>query len=110
MTDQFQPGDMVECVDAAPMAQAYPAGLIVGALYTVRDIYLKNVFADGSEKAGCGLVLEEPSAAWTTWCGLPGGWNAVRFRKIYRPSADLIAKLLAEPVLPDAPKVKERVR
>jgi hypothetical protein len=102
MAEQFQPGDMVECVDTRPPVPLSPTRvhdvslLSKGALYTVTRVGLspkglRELFIDVTGKRG------------------PRGYHPDRFRRVYRPSADLIAKLTAEPVLPEAPKVKRRV-
>jgi hypothetical protein len=95
MAEQFQPGDMVECVDDTPFPWSARTMPVRGALYTVSQ--------PGTDGRGRPIVhLRELTPE--RGCG----YLSHRFRKVYRPSADLIAKLTAEPVLPEAPKVKRR--
>jgi hypothetical protein len=81
-------GDIVECVDdtsSRPESQVMPR---LGSLYTVTGI---RPVGDGHS-----VRLRE----LTPSCHLGGacacgdcGWDADRFRKIYRPNGDLLASL-----------------
>lgn len=83
-------GDIVECIDDVPSRPESQIMPDLGGLYTITDI---RPVGDGQS-----VRLKE----LTPSCHLGGvcacgdcGWDAGRFRKIYRPSADLIESLLA---------------
>jgi hypothetical protein len=107
MAEQFQPGDMVERAPGAKASypRSYPKcsckGPKVGRIYTV---YAVNSYLGGLV---VGLSLNELPLPANH--GHSPDVDAEMMRLVYRPSADLIAKLTAEPVLPEAPKVKRRV-
>jgi hypothetical protein len=87
----FATGDIVECIDdtpSRPESQIMPA---LGALYSVTSI---RAVADGRS-----VRLKEltPSCYLGGVCACGDcGWDARRFRKVYRPSGDLIAMLAAK--------------
>jgi hypothetical protein len=85
----FTTGDIVECVDdrPSPESRVMPD---LGALYTVASL----------RPVGEGLSVRLKEL--TPSCHLGGacrcgecGWDARRFRKIYRPTADFISGLSA---------------
>jgi hypothetical protein len=81
-------GDIVECIDDAssrPESQIMPD---LGALYTITSI---RPVGDGRS-----VRLKElaPSCYLGGVCACGDcGWDAGRFRKVYRPSGELIAEL-----------------
>ena len=89
-------GDIVECIDDTPSRAESRIMPDLWALYTVGSI---RPVGDGHS-----VRLRE----LTPSCHLGGvcacgdcGWDAGRFRKVYRPSGDLLARLMAricEPV------------
>lgn len=89
-------GDIVECIDDRP---SHAASLVMprwGGLYTVTSIRPAD--------DGFSVRLKEltPSCHLGGPCGCGHcGWDAARFRRIYRPNGDLIAALhskVCEPV------------
>ena len=84
-------GDIVECIDDRPSRPETQVLPDLGNLYTVSSI---RPLGDGHS-----VRLRE----LTPTCFLGGrcacgdcGWDAGRFRKIYRPGAGLLARLLEE--------------
>jgi hypothetical protein len=83
-------GDIVECVDDRPSRPESQIMPVLGALYTVASI---RPVADGRSVR---LVELTPSCHRGGLCACGDcGWDAGRFRKVYRPSGDLIASLKA---------------
>jgi hypothetical protein len=85
----FTTGDIVECIDDRPTLPESQIMPDLGALYTVTSI--RRV------EDGLSVRLKE----LTPSCHLGGvcacgdcGWDARRFRKIYRPRGELLASLL----------------
>jgi hypothetical protein len=97
----FQPGDVVECVDAGPLripAPYYgrPSGLSLGAVYIIHAYYPAGAAA-----------RRRPGANWREPCvdlkEVPhphphGAFLARRFRLLKRHDPGLINRLLYEPV------------
>jgi hypothetical protein len=97
----FQPGDVVECVDAGPLripAPYYgrPSGLSLGAVYIIQAYYPAGAAA-----------RRRPGANWREPCveikEVPhphphGAFLARRFRLLKRHDPGLINRLLYEPV------------
>jgi hypothetical protein len=86
----FTTGDIVECVDDTPNRPESQVMPILGALYTVASI---RPLGEGHS-----VRLKE----LTPSCHLGGicacgecGWDAGRFRRVYRPSERLIAGVKA---------------
>jgi hypothetical protein len=86
----FTTGDIVECIDDTPSCPESQVMPVLGALYTVTSI---RPVQDGHS-----VRLKE----LTPSCHLGGicacghcGWDAGRFRKVYRPDGGLIASLRA---------------
>lgn len=81
-------GDIVECIDdtaARPESQIMP---VLGTLYTIASI---RPVGDGRS-----VRLKEltPSCYLGGVCACGDcGWDAGRFRKVYRPSKDLLVQL-----------------
>jgi hypothetical protein len=93
----FQPGDVVVCVDAGPSWHGIPHGLVERQCYTIKDV---DPVPDVDGNAGCHLVeLTAPSGtAVRNGRTLQfGGFATNRFRRVYRPDGSLIGKLM-EPV------------
>lgn len=84
-------GDIVECIDATPTRSESQVMPKEGGLYTVTGV---RAVEDGQS-----VRLRE----LTPSCYLGGacacghcGWDAGRFRKIYRPNGEFIAALAAK--------------
>lgn len=84
-------GDIVECIDDTPSRPESQIMPDLGGLYTVTSIRPAS--------GGASVRLKE----LTPSCHLGGacacgdcGWDAGRFRKVYRPSADFIASLMCD--------------
>jgi hypothetical protein len=96
----FEPGDVVECVDASPIGApgphfAKPCGLTVGALYTIDIFYPARQPARRlGFKWGIDCVELREVAHPDPRFAFPAG----RFRLVKRRDADLIAKLMGAPV------------
>ena len=87
----FTTGDIVECIDDTPSRPESQIMPNLGGLYTVTSI---RPIADGRS-----VRLRE----LTPSCHLGGvcacgdcGWDAGRFRKVYRPNPDLFARFTRE--------------
>lgn len=86
----FVAGDIVECVDARP---SRPESLVMpelGSLYAV----------ESTRPVGAGVSVRLRELTPTCHAGGPCacgdcGWDARRFRKVYRPKAELIASVVA---------------
>ena len=81
-------GDIVECIDDTPSRPESQVMPTLGGLYTVTSIRP----VDG----GRSVRLKEltPSCHLGGVCACGGcGWDSSRFRKVYRPSGELIASL-----------------
>jgi hypothetical protein len=86
----FTTGDIVECIDDTPSRPESQIMPDLGALYTVASIR--------PVEGGLSVRLKEltPSCHLGGVCACGGcGWDAGRFRRVYRPSGDLIAKIKA---------------
>ena len=83
MAEPIGPGDWVECVEASPCWFYGPTGLTRGALYEVCHV------GPGECESGFGVWLVGFRSN-----GPRGGYGIHRFRKVYRPNADLIQSLL----------------
>lgn len=85
----FITGDIVECVDDRPRRPESRVMPDLGALYTIDSI---RPVGDG-----LGVRLRELTPTCHTggpcaWGGC--GWDAGRFRRVYRPKAELIAQIV----------------
>ncbi len=103
MSERFQPGDMVECVDATyPTERTVldPTPLIHLGVYTVE--WFGDITHHRTGVTAPSVRLVENPLASLKW-----GWAARRFRLLYRPSADLITRLTAAPALLPPERVKE---
>ena len=81
-------GDIVECIDNTPSRPESQIMPELGALYVVASI--------GQVMGGSSVRLRElkPSCYLGGVCACGHcGWDADRFRKVYRPGPDLIASL-----------------
>ena len=83
-------GDIVECVDDRPSRPESKVMPDLGGLYTITSI----------RPVGEGLSVRLKGLTPTCHAGGPCacghcGWDAGRFRKIYRPNAELIASVAA---------------
>ncbi|MBA4012223.1 MAG: hypothetical protein C0481_10195 [Phenylobacterium sp.] len=92
-------GDIVECIDDTPSRPESQIMPDLGALYTVTSI---RPVSDGRS-----VQLKE----LTPSCHLGGvcacghcGWDAGRFRKIYRPNGEFIAALMCD--VPDETEIE----
>jgi hypothetical protein len=84
----FISGDIVECIDDRPTLPASEIMPELGSLYTVASVRPVG--------EGVSVRLKElaPSCHMGGVCECNEcGWDARRFRKVYRPSRDLIASL-----------------
>jgi hypothetical protein len=84
----FTTGDIVECIDDRPSRPETQVLPILGALYTIAGLRPVD--------DGYSVRLKElrPSCYLGGVCACGEcGWDAGRFRKVYRPSADLIESL-----------------
>jgi hypothetical protein len=86
------PGDFVQCVDDSPAAWTGQKLLVAGRVYRVRSVETDTEAPDG--RVGPGVTVDglrlPPSDNGRETC-----WRLSRFRQIYRPKSDLIARLLA---------------
>jgi len=88
-TDMFEPGDIVECVDAGPIRARgpfinYPSGLSAGAIYTV-----------ASERVWGAPCIELHEVRHPD---PKGAFIVTRFRLLKRRDPELLEKLLNEAV------------
>jgi len=86
----FRRGDIVECIDATPVRAESQVMPSEGRLYVVASV----------SPAGDGYSVRlrdlTPTCYLGGQCGCGQcGWDAVRFRKIYRPNRELISSLSA---------------
>lgn len=84
----FASGDIVECIDDTPSRPESQIMPLLGGLYTIATI---RPVGDGHS-----VRLKElrPSCQLGGLCACGHcGWDAGRFRKLYRPSGELIAAL-----------------
>lgn len=92
----FATGDIVECIDDIPSRPESQIMPDLGALYTVAGVRP----AEGGRSV---RLKELTPSCWrggVCACG-SCGWDAGRFRKVYRPDGGLIARLTSracEPV------------
>jgi hypothetical protein len=90
----FRPNDIVECIDETPVRAESRVMPSVGRLYTVA----------GMNRVGDGYSVRLKELAPTCYLGGPCGcgecgWDAGRFRKVYRPkNATLRAMVCTETV------------
>lgn len=106
MSDDFRPGDLVECVDTSPSEYWGTPPLTLREVYTVERVRPSIEYSPGIW-SGVGLRIEgvEPPAA-ALWGG-KAAFHAWRFRKLYTPNPKFIASLLAETVfMPPVKPVK----
>lgn len=92
-------GDIVECIDDTPSRPESQIMPDLGALYTVTNI---RAVGDG---ASVRLKELTPSCHLGGVCACGGcGWDAGRFRKVYRPSGEFIAALMCD--IPDESEIE----
>lgn len=94
----FQVGDLVEVIDASgfryPGVGCRLSPLILGDIHEVLDKF----HSDGAD-----AVSTDKAPATIADDGVEDAYSTHRFRKVYRPKADLITRLLEKPV--KAPEV-----
>jgi hypothetical protein len=78
---------MVECVNAKPRPEFGVCNLVIGELYTV-------TMTVRGPMTGALIVRVDRAAHHPATLG----FYATRFRKVYRPKADLIERLMSNPV------------
>ncbi len=84
-------GDIVECIDDTPSRPESQIMPDLGALYTITSI---RPVGDG---ASVRLKELTPSCHQGGPCACGNcGWDAGRFRKVYRPSGEFIAALMCD--------------
>lgn len=84
MSEWFEPGDVVICVDAGPSEEGYqPPELTEGARYTVFQVG-KDLYGE------LGLFLDELESM-----GYAGGYLAYRFRKLSKAGQPVPSKMEA---------------
>ena len=84
-------GDIVECVDDVPVRSESTAMPVRGQLYTVASIR--------AVEGGASVRLREmhPTCYLGGACACGGcGWDARRFRRVLRPDAGWLARLLED--------------
>jgi hypothetical protein len=81
-------GDIVECVDDTPSRPESQIMPDLGGLYTITSIRP----IDGGHSVRLKELAPTCFLGGVCACG-HCGWDAGRFRKVYRPSGDLIASL-----------------
>jgi hypothetical protein len=87
----FATGDIVECVDDTPSRPESQIMPVFGGLYTVTSL---RPAGDG---ASVRLKELTPSCHLGGVCACGGcGWDAGRFRKVYRPNPDLFARFVCD--------------
>ena len=92
-------GDLVECIDDTPSRPESQIMPDLGALYTITNI---RAVGDG---ASVRLKELTPSCHLGGVCACGDcGWDAGRFRKVYRPNGELIAALMCD-VPDEAPEL-----
>ncbi len=87
----FRGGDIVECVDDVPVRSESTAMPVRGQLYTVASIR--------AVEGGASVRLREilPTCYLGRACACGGcGWDARRFRRVLRPDAGWLARLLED--------------
>ena len=88
----FATGDIVECVDDTPSRPQSQIMPVLDRLYTVTS--LRPVGDGGSVR----LKELTPNCHLGGLCACGGcGWDAGRFRKVYRPNPDLFARFVCVP-------------
>jgi hypothetical protein len=84
----YATGDIVECIDDTPVRPESQVMPDFGALYTITSI------RPAGEGQSVRLKELTPSCHLGGACACGQcGWDAGRFRKVYRPSDELIASL-----------------
>lgn len=97
MSEHFQPGDMVECINITPIdGRSIIPGLALGEVYTTAAV----IVADAAAK------LHGTPALTIRGLSNQRGWYAWRFRRLYRPDPKLIERLTAEPIVMPPPAFK----
>lgn len=99
---EISAGDIVECIDDTPSRPESQIMPDLGALYTVTNI---RPAGDGHS-----VRLKEltPSCHRGGVCACHQcGWDAGRFRKVYRPNGEFIASLMCD--VPDEVETPELV-
>jgi hypothetical protein len=84
-------GDIVECIDDTPSRPESQVMPDLGALYIVTSIRP----VDGGRSVRLKELIPSCHMGGVCVCG-QCGWDAGRFRKIYRPREAFIAELLEE--------------
>lgn len=107
MAEQFQPGDMVEWIgDDEDVERCSEIGLDrldEGEIYSVAAVVFDSPCEGYPDVTGDGLEIEchlDPFYCYPADC----------FRKLYRPSADLIERLTAEPLFAPPVRSPERIK
>jgi hypothetical protein len=106
----FKPGDMVECVDATPLAApgphfGKPCGLSLGGVYTVSAFYPKGAphKIPGHVWGADFVDLHEVAHPDPNWA-----FVATRFKLLKRHDPGLLARLLGEPAEADLLKLPDK--
>ena len=97
----LQPGDFVECLDDSP-AQFGGARLERGRIYSVSATLAPGAIHPDHPRFEAPEAIIDLTEAPRPLRNLDGwiayGWRACRFRKVYRPDPDLIARLLSDEI------------
>jgi hypothetical protein len=91
----FEPGDLVECVDAGPILapgpfRGHPSGLTLGSIYTVTMFYPVGAHPGMTTDALDVREAAHPDPRFT--------YPAMRFRLLKRRDPEFMAQFLREPV------------
>lgn len=86
----FKSGDEVVCIKGENTFDAnflYPdvPALVTGRVYTIRAVV--ECFAEDGSYEGVGVQLNE--VAWTTFHGMEGAYDYLRFRKVQKRTSSL---------------------
>lgn len=101
----FEPGDIVECVDAGPFAPSGRVRVHMPCPYALGGIYVIERFWPAGSKPRFtedGVWIAGDVQEWRVVPGARSAVRATRFRLLKRRDPDLIRKLMSEPILEDA--------
>lgn len=101
----FEPGDVVVCVDGSPpkynntrlQEAVRDARVFEGRMYNVIEVIEFIAFPVGVSSGNPGVHVSDPEAKWDHPLGQPGSWKPERFRKVYKPKPDFLENLMKEP-------------